>query len=71
MGTLLQRLKVCWHVLSNKEFYCVVITDRYSDGQELESEVLSHTRDTETAIKRLQRELKTHLFLLKQEKKGG
>lgn len=67
--SLCRRLKACYLILCNKEFYLEVITSRYDDGNELGCEVLSNINNTETAVKRLQRHLKDYLNILREEKK--
>ena len=29
---IIDRINICWAILSNKEFYTCVVTDRYKDG---------------------------------------
>lgn len=67
--SLLSRLKVCCCILANKEFYCVIVTDYYSSGEPLATLTLSNLPYTETAIKKLQKALKSELELLKSIKK--
>lgn len=62
--SLLSRLKVCWYVLTNKDFYCAITTDYYDNRKPLETLTLSNLPYTETAIKKLQKALKTELEIL-------
>lgn len=57
---LLDRLKVCWYVLSRKEYYCIVILKRYKVGTPM---VAVHCANvpTKTAIKKLIEALKDKL----------
>jgi glutamine amidotransferase-like uncharacterized protein len=63
--SIITRLKVCWYILTNREFYCAVVTDRYSDGEVLATLTLSNLPYTETAIKKVQKALKRELEMLK------
>jgi hypothetical protein len=67
--SVLNRLKACWYILSNKEFYMEVIVSRYDNGEELAAVVLSNMYDTETAIKRMKKGLNLAMQMLKQENK--
>ena len=67
--SLLTRLNVCWRILTNREFYCVIVTDYYSSGEPLATLTLSNLPYTETAIMKLQKALKSELELLKSIKK--
>ena len=67
--TIKERMKACWLILSNKEFYLEVITSRYDNGEPLTTKVISNIWNTETAIKRLQKGLKFALQMLKKERK--
>ena len=67
--SLLRRLRACYLILCNKEFYLEVITSRYDNGDPLGCEVLSNINNTETAVKRLMKYLKEYLKILKEEKK--
>lgn len=62
--SLLSRLKVCWYVLTNRDFYCVIITDYYNNREPLATLTLSNLPYTKTAIKKLQKALKTELEIL-------
>ena len=37
--SIIDRIKICLVILSNKEFYACVVTDRYKDGSELSTDV--------------------------------
>ena len=64
-----ERIRACWKILTNKEFYMEVITSRYHDGSPLVTEVISNVPYTETAINKLIKSLKSNLAMLKEEKK--
>ena len=67
--SLWRRIKACWLILSNREFYLEVVVSRYKSGEELACEVLSNITDTETAVNRLIRHLKDYLKMKKDEHK--
>lgn len=62
--SLLSRLKVCWYVLTNRDFYCVITTDYYNNREPLATLTLSNLPCTKTAIMKLQKALKTELEIL-------
>jgi len=64
-----RRIKACFLIICNNEFYLEVITSRYDNGYELSCSVLSNINNTETAVKRLINHLKDHLKMLKEEKR--
>lgn len=67
--SLFRRLRACRLILCNKEFYLEVIISRYNNGDELGCEVLSNINNTETAVKRLIKNLKQYLNILREEKR--
>lgn len=69
--SLFKRLKACWLIITNKEFYLEVITSRYDNGEELSTAVISNSWNTETAVKRLKRGLNNTLKIIKDNKKYG
>ena len=50
---IIDRINICWAILSNKELYTCVVTDRYKDGSELSTDVYCCRKDTATYIKKL------------------
>ncbi len=64
-----ERIKACWLIITNKEFYLEVITSRYDSGEELSAAVISNIWNTETAIKRLKKGLNIALQMIKDDKK--
>ncbi len=64
-----KRIKACWLIITNKEFYLEVITSRYDNGEELGATVISNSWNTETAIKRLKKGLNIALRIIKEDKK--
>lgn len=62
---MLARIRACWHILTNKDFYCVITTDYYSNKEPLATLTLSNLPQTETAIKKVQKALNYELSLLK------
>ncbi|MCR5578619.1 MAG: hypothetical protein K6F74_05335 [Prevotella sp.] len=68
--SLFKRLKACWLIITNKEFYLEVITSRYDNGEELSATVISYIWNTETAVKRLKNGLNIALKIIKDEKKN-
>ncbi len=67
--SLFKRLKACWLIITNKEFYLEVITSRYDNGKELCATVISNIWNTETAVKRLKKGLNIALQIIKDDKK--
>ena len=67
--SLFKRLKACWLIITNKEFYLEVITSRYDNGEELGATVISNIWNTETAVKRLKKGLNIALQMIKDDKK--
>lgn len=55
---LLYKLKIIFLLLRKKEYYIIIVTDRYEDGKELYSEVFGYGRDTITWRRKLIRSLK-------------
>ena len=66
--SLFERLKACWLIITNKEFYLEVITSRYDSGQELSATVISNICNTETAVNRLKKGLNIALQIIKDDK---
>ena len=60
--SIIDRIKICWAILSNKEFYACVVTHRYNDGSELSTNVYCYGKDTATYIKKLIESLKGDLL---------
>jgi hypothetical protein len=67
--SLFKRLKACWLIITNNEFYLEVITSRYDNGKELSATVISNIRNTETAVNRLKKGLNIALQIIKDDKK--
>lgn len=55
---LLYKLKIIFLLLRKKEYYIIIVTDRYEDGKELCSEVFGYGRDTITWRRKLIKSLK-------------
>ena len=64
---LKDRINACWCILTNKRFYCVVVTDYYSDGSVGAMHIFSSLKNTKTAIKHLIEVLKCDLKHIKHE----
>lgn len=47
--SILNRIKLCWYILTGKEFYSIVVIDRYSDGKPLEYAVITNIKNNKTA----------------------
>lgn len=58
---LIDRLRTCWSILSNKEFYFMAVEKRYDDGKPLEICVYSNIRNTKTAAIKLRNELNNYI----------
>ena len=56
--SIIDRIKLCWAILSHKEFYACVVTSRYGDGSPLSTEVFCYGKDTITYKKKLIEALK-------------
>ena len=67
--SIIDRIKLCWEILSNKEFYACVVTDRYKDGSPLATKVLCYGKDTVTYKKKLIKSLKWDIEIDKLQNK--
>ena len=56
--SIIDRIKLCWAILSNKEFYACVVVSRYDDGSPLWTRVFCYGKDTITYKKKLIKALK-------------
>ena len=56
--SIIDRIKLCWVILSNKEFYACVVVSRYDDGSPLWTRVFCYGKDTITYKKKLIKALK-------------
>ena len=59
--SIIDRIKLCWAILSHKEFYACVVTSRYDDGSPLGIEVFCYGKDTITYKKKLIESLKADI----------
>ena len=59
--SIIDRIKLCWAILTNKEFYACVVVSRYDDGSPLATEVFCYGKDTITYKKKLIESLKTDI----------
>ena len=59
---IINRINICWAILSNKELYTCVVTDIYKDGSELSTDIYCYGKDTATYIKKLIESLKGDLL---------
>lgn len=59
--SIIDRIKLCWAILSNKDFYACVVTSRYDDGSPLCTEVFCYGKDTITYKKKLIESLKADI----------
>lgn len=66
--SIIDRIKICWAILSNKEFYACVVTHRYKDGSELSTDVYCCGKDTATYINKLIESLKGDLLFYRHNK---
>ena len=44
--SIIKRIKLCWAILTNKEFYACVVVSRYDDGSPLGTRVFCYGKDT-------------------------
>ena len=56
--SIIDRIKLCWAILTNKEFYACVVVSRYDDGSPLWTRVFCYGKDTITYKKKLIKALK-------------
>ena len=56
--SIIDRIKFCWVILTNKEFYVCVVVSRYDDGSPLGTRVFCYGKDTITYKKKLIKALK-------------
>lgn len=56
--SIIDRIKLCWAILTNKEFYACVVTSRYDDGSPLGTRIFCYGKDTITYKKKLIKILK-------------
>ena len=56
--SIIDRIKLCWGILTNKEFYACVVVSRYDDGSPLGTRVFCYGKDTITYKKKLIKALK-------------
>ena len=56
--SIIDRIKICLAILSNKEFYACVVVSRYDDGSPLGTRVFCYGKDTITYKKKLIKALK-------------
>lgn len=66
--SIIDRIKICLVILSNKELYTCVVTDRYKDGSELSTDVYCYGKDTATYINKLIESLKGDLLFYRYNK---
>ena len=59
--SIIDRIKLCWAILTNKEFYACVVVSRYDDGSPLGTEVFCYGKDTITYKKKHIESLKTDI----------
>ena len=59
--SIIDRIKLCWAILTNKEFYACVVVSRYDDGSPLGTRVFCYGKDTITYKKKLIESLKTDI----------
>ena len=64
---LIDRIKLCWVILSNKEFYAAVVQSRYSDGSPLGIGIYSNGKDTITYCRKLIKSLKDYIRYYKKQ----
>lgn len=64
---LIDRIKLCWAILSNKEFYAAVVVSRYSDGSPLGIRIYSNGKDTITYCRKLIESLKDYIKYYKKQ----
>ena len=55
---IIDRIKLCLAIWSNKEFYACVVTSRYDDGNILGTRIFCYGKDTITYKKKLIKSLK-------------
>ena len=58
---IIDKIKLCWAILSNKEFYACVVTSRNDVGSPLSIEVFCYGKDTITYKKKLIESLKAEI----------
>ena len=56
--SIIDRIKLCWAILTNKEFYACEVTSRYDDGSPLGTRIFCYGKDTITYKKKLIKILK-------------
>lgn len=64
------KLKTCWNIITHKDFYVLIVTDRYSNGDPLATRVMSNTKNTQTAKKKLIRSLREDIDILRLERRN-
>ena len=69
--SIIDRIKFCWAILSNKEFYACVVTDQYKDGSTLAPKIFCYGKDTITYNKKLIKSIKWDIEIDKLQNKNN
>ena len=63
--SIIDRIKLCWAILCNKEFYACVVTSRYDNGGPLGTRIFCNGKETITYKKKLIESLKCDIEIAK------
>lgn len=63
--SIIDRIKLCWAILSNKEFYACVVTSRYDNGRSLGTRIFCNGKEAITYKKKLIESLKCDIEIAK------
>ena len=69
--SIIDRIKLCWEIFSNKEFYACVVTDKYKNGSPLATKIFCYGKDTITYKKKLIKSIKWDIEIDKYKNKNN
>lgn len=62
---IIGKIKCCFSILTNKQYYAAIVVETYSDGSPFVTEIVTNVKDTQTARKKLIKALKEDVKVLR------